>query len=210
MKNILKFSMPIIPHNIAMWIRGGFDVILITIILNSKEAGIYSIAFQLSSIIGLLSSSFISAFTPYLYTKLHKGTKKDKKNIVYITYIYCIFVFLITLFISIFYHMFIPIVIDIKYINAIDIIYILNFANAFLAIYYIISTYIFYEKKTYELSKLTIYISLLHVMMSYILTAMLGIKGTAIAIFITYLISLIMVFRLSNKIYPMPWLIKEN
>ena len=207
-KSSLKFSLPIIPHHIAMWIRGGFDIIIITSILGSKKAGIYSTAFQLSSIIGLLASSFISAFTPYLYKKLYSGSNKEKREIVLITYTYFLSILFIALLLGILYQVLIPAFLNKKYIEVIDIIFILTFANAFLGMYYIISTYIFYEKKTYELSKLTIKISLLHMTISYILTSQFGIRGAAVAIFITYLLSFILVFKLSNRIYPMPWKIK--
>lgn len=210
MKEILKFSTPIIPHHIAIWVRGGFDIILITTLLNSTQAGIYSIGFQLSAIVGLFASSFLSAFTPYLYHKLQKNSESERKNIVFISYIFFASMLLISFIVAMLYNWLIPIYIDAKYSEVNDIIYILLLANAFLGMYYIVSTYIFYEKKTYLLSKITIIISFFHVLISFILINFIGIKGAAIAILITYLISFIAVWSLSNKIYPMPWFIKKS
>lgn len=207
-KEIIKFSLPIIPHNLAMWVRGGFDIILITYLLNEHYAGIYSLGFQLATIIGIIGSSIIGAITPYLYEKMKNDS--ENKNIVVITYIFFIFIFVTTLIVNLFYNWVIPVYLNKEYIEVIDIISLLLYANIFLSMYYIISIYFFYEKKTYLLSKLTVGISILHVIISFILIEMIGIRGAAIAIFITYLLSFIIIFKLSYKVYPMPWLLKKE
>ena len=63
MKDMLKFSLPTIPNNIAWWINTSADKYVIIGYLGIAASGIYSVAYKIPSILTLLSNIFTSAWT---------------------------------------------------------------------------------------------------------------------------------------------------
>ena len=63
MKDMLKFSVPTIPNNIAWWVSTSADKYVIIGYLGIAASGIYSVAYKIPSILTLLSNIFTSAWT---------------------------------------------------------------------------------------------------------------------------------------------------
>ena len=63
MKDMLKFSLPTIPNNIAWWVSTSADKYVIIGYLGIAASGIYSVAYKIPSILTLLSNIFTSAWT---------------------------------------------------------------------------------------------------------------------------------------------------
>lgn len=66
----LKISLPIIPHGIGQVVLTSFDRIMITNILGSAQAGLYSFAYTLYSIILVAGNSISSIFEPWAFEKI--------------------------------------------------------------------------------------------------------------------------------------------
>lgn len=71
--------------------------------------------------------------------------------------------------------------------------------------YYVVVNYIFYFKKTSSLAKITFTVSILHVGISFLFVKLFGIVGAGYALVISGVIQFVLIWHLSNKIYPMPW-----
>lgn len=69
----LKISLPIIPHGIGQVILTSFDRIMITNILGATQAGLYSFAYTLYSIILVAGNSISSVFEPWAYEMISSG-----------------------------------------------------------------------------------------------------------------------------------------
>lgn len=63
LKDMLKFSLPTIPNNIAWWVSTSADKYIIIGYLGIAASGIYSVAYKIPSILTLLSNIFTSAWT---------------------------------------------------------------------------------------------------------------------------------------------------
>lgn len=72
LKEMLRFSAPLVPASIAVWISGYVDRVMINHFLGLDEVGLYGIAFRLSSIVSLLIIGFQMALTPLIYTHYAK------------------------------------------------------------------------------------------------------------------------------------------
>ena len=63
LKDMLKFSLPTIPNNIAWWVNTSADKYVIIAYMGVAASGIYSVAYKIPSILVLLSGIFTSAWT---------------------------------------------------------------------------------------------------------------------------------------------------
>jgi O-antigen/teichoic acid export membrane protein len=94
----LKFGIPLIPHAIGGLLIALSDRLIISNILNFKATGIYTVAFQMASVLGVLMSGLNTAYVPWLFEKLK--IKSDLINRQIVTFTYLIFI-LILLFVFI-------------------------------------------------------------------------------------------------------------
>ncbi len=94
----LIFNIPLIPHYLSYVILAQSDRIMIAKFIGDDKAGIYSIAYSLSTVAMIIFNAINSSFIPWTYKKLKEKSYKDleeKTNIlVLIGAIWC-FLFMI-------------------------------------------------------------------------------------------------------------------
>ena len=204
----LKFGVPLLPHALSVWMRTGVDRIFITMLVSASATGLYTVAFQIASVITILTKAFNKAFSPYLFKKLTNITERDKEQIVKYTYLYFITLLLIAGTLSIIAPLLIEMFLGEAFYKASRYISWIAFSFAFYGMYLMVVNYVLFTKKTSYLSYVTISVSLLHIIISYLLISYNGILGAAQATTFSSLIVFLAVWRLSQKLYPMPWFFK--
>ena len=206
-KDALKFGIPLIPHQLALWMRGGVDILLITSLVGVSQTGLYNVGLQFGMIIGLFVGAFNNAYVPYFYEKLKNITPETKSSLVKFTYFYFIGIIIFAMILSSCSIFIIPYLLDEKFINASIYIYWISLAYAFQGMYVMVVNYIFYTKKNHLISMTTITTSIFHVILSYFLIIKYGAIGAAYASVISYFLTFILIWRISNKVFPMPWVV---
>lgn len=73
-KYALAFNLPLIPHYLSQVVLNSADRIMISNMVGDSEAGIYSLAYSLSSIMLLFNNSLMQTLSPWIYKKI-KGRK---------------------------------------------------------------------------------------------------------------------------------------
>lgn len=69
----LGFCLPVLPHNIALFIRNYADRFFIEDVYSVSELGVYSAAFQLAGIISVILVSINKALTPEIFERFKQG-----------------------------------------------------------------------------------------------------------------------------------------
>lgn len=77
-KFAIRYSVPIIPHGISQVILSSFDRIMIKDIIGAAEAGLYSFAYTIYSLVVVVSTSLDKVWKPWFYEKMNE---KDYKTI---------------------------------------------------------------------------------------------------------------------------------
>ena len=72
-----SYSLPIIPHGLSQVVLSQFDRIMIKSLVGNAQAGIYSFAYNIYSIIFLTTSSTDQVWGPWFYEKMNEGDEKD-------------------------------------------------------------------------------------------------------------------------------------
>ena len=169
-KTILLWSLPIIPHLATNWIRQGCDRYIIDYHYSIYEVGVFSFALTLVSIFSMIGYAFNSTNSVSLYKLL---SSKDDPNVAYKisrltkltfwTYTgACVF---LTVFFPILVVVFLP-----KYTSSLGYFFVLSFFGYLECLYFIYINYLFYYGKTKMIMSMTFGTSLLHLLLSLILT----------------------------------------
>ena len=90
-----------------------------------------------------------------------------------------------------------------------EVIPYLIMAFVFGGMYYIPTHYIFFMKKTKELSYISVSVSAIHIVMSYILITNTGMVGAAKTMLFTSVLMFVSVWIYSANVYKMPWMLKK-
>lgn len=68
---MLRFSAPLVPSGIAVFVSHYIDRLMINHFLSLNELGLYGLGFRLSSVVGLVMTGFQSALMPLVYQNHH-------------------------------------------------------------------------------------------------------------------------------------------
>jgi len=204
-KDSLNFGLPLMPHALSSWFRTSVNRVFLTTLLSASATGIFTVSFQISSVISVIAYAFDKAYGPKLYEKLKDITEFEKKSIVKYSYLYFLSLLCLAFLFSLTAPVFIDLFLDEKFQESKKYIVWISFGFSFYGMYLIVVKYVLFSQKTHLLSYLTISTSLVHVVLSYFFVLNYGILGAAQAMMISSLVSFLSVWWLSNRVFPMPW-----
>lgn len=92
---MLKYSLPLVPSGMAVWVGGYMDRMMINYYLTLNEVGVYGIGFRLSSIVGLVIAGVQAALMPLVYAHYREpGTPLELARIFRMFLAFALLVFL--------------------------------------------------------------------------------------------------------------------
>lgn len=205
LKHSLNFGIPMIPTALKDAVLSITDKILIVNMVSLSSMGLYSVALQFSIPIALLSTSFNSAYVPILFKQLKRDALGTKLKIVKFTYLYFIFIALASLAWTMFASWLMPLVVDSSYYVATEYIFWLSLGFAFSGMHSMVVNYIYYTQNTARYGILSVLSLCLNVVLNFLLISSQGSIGAAQATCLTFFVFFLFTWRLSHKVYPMPW-----
>lgn len=210
MIDALKFGIPLIPHTLSGYFVSMADRYLITNMIGLEATGIYAVGAQVGMAMQLLAHSFNQAYSPWLFRILSKPSDEMKKKIVKLTYAYFVVILLIALMFSFIMPVFLQYYLGDKFHGSGDYVFGIALAGAFNGMYFMVVNYIFYIGKTYILAYVTFTMGVVHVFNTYWAILCWGSVGATYSSALTGILTFIIVWLLSAKFYPMPWLFKKS
>ncbi|WP_316570472.1 oligosaccharide flippase family protein [Neobacillus sp. YIM B06451] len=201
MKEMLKYAAPLVPASLAFWVIANLSVFILQAFQSMAEVGIYGAATRLAMIITLLTSGVQMAWRPYSMNIKDKPSSPLLFSKIYMA----------LLLLGIFGIMAIatamPWVIRIlgegyyeayKYVGLVSAAVFLNFY------YLIISSGLFFTKKTSFISLAFGIIAVVNVVLNVALIPTFSIWGAVASYVISYMLAVIFIFRKSQKEYYVP------
>lgn len=203
-QDALKFGVPLIPHVLGAFAIYSMDRVIITSLMGAYAVGIYVVGLQLGQAMGLLSDSFNKVYSPWLMKTLSTD-QIDKERIIKNTYFAMGFILVIGISWGVIATLALPFLVGEKFNQAQDIVWLMCLGFSLQGLYYIVTNYIFYTKKTKFLAFITFISGVLNIPLTYLLVKHYGIVGAAYAFVIVQFSFFVSVWYLSAKVYPMPW-----
>tara|TARA_B110000285_G_scaffold213018_1_gene257018 strand:- start:2700 stop:3944 length:1245 start_codon:yes stop_codon:yes gene_type:complete len=209
LKKILNFGLPLLPHAIAGILLASSSKFFLANMISNEAVGIYTVAFQVATAVLLIMTSVNQAWAPNLYESLNSNpTEIVKSGIVKQTYKLMLFMLAITLLFILFVPFVFKIFIHESYHSGVLLSRIMSVGFLMNGLYFLVTNYILFTKKTKVLSFITSIIAIIGAVINYYLILHFGTIGAAYSLIITFGLLFIVVFYYSNKLYRMPWLLK--
>lgn len=209
-KYTLIYSVPLMLYNLGSIILAQFDRIMINKILNSSDAGLYSLAYNIGMLLMILIVSFETALSPYYYD-FFKSNDYDKLNSLVKRAFSLILIG--ALFLIYFSKEIIFILADEKFYSASNIIPIIVASYIFFSCFLFYSRYFHFTKKTYYLSINSVIAVFLNIFLNKYLLPIYGYEVAAYTTLISYFVMFILTytivkFKFKYKGLPIKLLVK--
>ncbi|MDO6443713.1 lipopolysaccharide biosynthesis protein [Marinobacter sp. 2_MG-2023] len=205
MKDALEFSLPLLPHFAGSFLLLTVDRAIISSVLGLEAAGHYMVAVQLALALNLILQSFHKAYVPWLFERIKRDNAEEKKQIVKGSYCYFIILLIVVFLAFIFGGPVLIIVAGPGYEPAGEILPWLFLAQAIRGMYYIVSSYLLYAKKTQQISKITILSGVISVAFLIFFLKTYGLIGAAWAGCVGASVQFLLTWYTASRAIVMPW-----
>ena len=210
-KKALYFGVPLLPHTLSGIIIMFSDRLVLSSIEGNSSVGLYMAAMQISMLMMLFIDPVNKAYAPWLFRKLTSlvgdfdSDLREKVIIVRSTYGYFIVLIMIALLLYLLMDVIFNVLVDYKYHESKICIPYFLCGFVFQGMYYSVTNYLFYYEKTFILSKISMCVSVIGVLLSLVLVFNAGLLGASIAFMLTNLCFFLCVWKISAKYSNMPW-----
>lgn len=201
LKDSLKYSLPILPHNLSTQIAVLISKVLIGGAASLGSLGIYSVATQFGHIADTIQTYVDQAYAPWLYEKLKNRDEAYKKTIRKNASLLCACIGLFFIGLSLFAQDYIVLLVEKSYVEAWKYVPLIVSVYAIKTIYYFYVALLFYHKKaSRSLFIATLSSSLLNIVLSYFAIPLWGVYGSILADAIAMIVRVAIVVIISKKL----------
>lgn len=209
MRDALAFSVPLLPHFVGGFLLVTADRAVISSYLGLEAAGHYLVAVQLALGLNLLLQSFHKAYVPWLFERIKRDIIKEKERIVQGTYAYFLLLAGLAFLGFLFGKPVLVFIAGEHYAPAGEIIGYLVLAQVIRGMYYTVSSYLMYAKKTQQISVITIVSGCINIGLLLWLLGLFGLKGAALAVVASAMIQFVLTWYMAARAIAMPWSLKK-
>lgn len=209
LKSALKYSLPLLPHNLSGWAVSMIDRLFLNGMVSRAATSIYSTAAQFGNIINVLTSAINQAYVPWFFERMKEKDKNEEeivKMAEVLTIVYCF----LALGMSLLGPEIFKVLVNERYYEGWKVIPFISFAFVFNGIYYFFVNPLFYNKKGVKFIAIGTFTgAFLNSILNIVMIPKLGGIGAGIASLLSMMISCILVYIISNKIEPLKFNIKK-
>lgn len=179
-KNILSFSLPMIPTLLTAWVLNMSNRIFIERYFTLEEVGLFSMAFKISSLVGILLGAVFTAYNPVFYRLANnKDQVNSKQKIGELNNVILLIIILVCFGLSFFSKELVYFFLDEKYFDSYYVIPIIIFSFLFIQIAAFYNLMIYQSKKSIAIMTISIIGALFSVLFNFLLVPEFGIYGAA-------------------------------
>lgn len=200
-KEILSFSLPLLPFSIGMIVVNLSDRLFIEYYIGTADLGIYSVAYTVGMIVLLFGESFNKAWAPYFF-QLMLDYKVNKAKILKIIVLYSIGLILTPPVVYLFAKLVVfEYFINIDYYDALQYILGIAYSYVFYGIYLVLFQFLAWKDKTKIIGNIFVFSAILNLILNYFMIVKYGLHGAVLATLITYFVMLIIILFYVLKYY---------
>lgn len=210
LRDVLKFSLPMVPALLSAFVLNLSDRIFIERFFTLKDVGIYSISYKLAEILIIVSGSLFSAYNPLFYKIANQENQIEAKQKLFVyNKAIVILLLVISTAIALFSEEFINLFND-QYKNAYTLVPIIVLGIFIGQAGGLMNLSIYQMKKSKQIMYLILISAIVNVGLNFILVPRFGSFGAALATTITFLIFFVIKAVYIKKCYYIPFAWKET
>ena len=186
LKEMLKYSLPMIPDGLSWWIVNVSDRTIITIFINSAANGIYAVSSKFSNILSSIFQIFNMSWQESASIHIKDDDRDlfftDILNKTYVIFYSCCILILVSMpFVFQFF-------IGKEYLEAYKYVPILLFGNLFSAIANVIGGVYIAKKETNKVARTTVMAAIINILINVSLIKIYGLYAAAFSTLISYIV----------------------
>ncbi len=201
LKQMLRFSIPLVPSGIAVFVSLYVDRIMLKYFLSLNEVGLYSIGYRLASISLLIMVGFRGALTPLIYKHYKEEATRGQLAVIFRYFI--VFAILVFLGLALFAEEILWMLTTEAYYPAANLVTYMVPA-ILLANMYIFAPGIGIAKKTKYILYINVAGAIVNALLNWFFIPNFGMEGAAIATLTGSLLVFILYMVFSQKLYYVP------
>jgi len=198
----LKYSLPLLPHNLSGWAVSMIDKLFLANINGLSSSAIYSNGVQFGNMINVLTQAVNQAYVPWFFERM-KDKEKNQNEIVKMSEILTIIYSVLAMGMSLFGPEIFKIMVNEAYYSGWIVIPFLSFSFVFNGIYYFFVNPLFFNKKGVKFIAIGTFTgAILNCILNAILIPKFDIIGASIASLLASVLSCSLIYYISRKIEP--------
>ena len=208
MRDMLKYSIPMIPNSISWWISNSIDRYFVIIFCGIAQNGIYSVAYKIPTLLSVASGIFIDAWRLSAVDSYNDNSSIEQYSKIYSNYVS--FTMICATIIILFNKFIAKVLYSNEFFQAWFYVPVLVLAVMFSGFANYVGTIYTSAKKTNILFYSSLLAACVNLVLNYLLIPHYGLMGASIATLVSYIV--IWLFRLidSRRIMAMKLKIKED
>ncbi len=204
-RQMARFGIPLIPHTLGAILMLQTDRLLVTNLVGVSETGLYTVGYQLALVIELVAISFNFAYAPWLFRRLTDADEATKHSLVRRTYLQFGLMAGLSATVAIVMPWLAGVLLGRSFAGSGQFVPWFAIGFLFSGMYYMVTNYIFYVQRTAWLAAVTITVALVNIPLTYVLIQLNGAIGAAQAMAMSFGLSFLFTWLVSQRVYPMPW-----
>lgn len=203
-KESLRFSLPLLPHLLSLWVLNVSDRIILQRYVPLAEVGIYSLGYQIASILQLLAFSVTNAWSPFFYkTAGEPGAPRMLSR--FSTYYMLLIVFLGTGIAALAQDMLLIVASNPEYYAAYQVVPWVVMGFVMRGFYFLFVTALYYRKQVRALPFVTIGAGVLNIGLNLLTVPIYGYMAAAVNTFVAYAVQAAVMYYLAQQAFRLPY-----
>ncbi len=187
-KFIFAYCIPLIPHFLSSKLLTRFDRIMINEMCGAAQAGIYGLAYSLSSLVMLVNDAILKSLTPWTYQTISKGDKKGFKSLKKNTNYFIILVAIANLLLVLFAPEIVKIFAPAEYYEAIYVIPPISTSVYFTFLFNVYANIEYYYSETKFVALASIMSAVTNVVLNLIFINVFGYLAAGFTTLVSYIL----------------------
>jgi O-antigen/teichoic acid export membrane protein len=203
LKQLLQYGLPLVISGLSMWVINYADRYFLLHYSTLGQVGLYGVGVRLASIIAFVTQAFRTANAPFQF---ETASDRDAPKIYSLTLSYYILLAsLFSVFISLFARPALMILSTTAYLDAYKVVAFAAFSAVAYGLYQIVGVGLLVTKHT-GFTGIAIGLgAVVNVIYLFLLVPLLGIVGAAIAVLLTHITVVVILYIRAQQIYPIPF-----
>lgn len=185
----LKISIPMMPHLIAQLLLTSCDLLMIKNIDGASNAGIYSMAYTIATLLYAVLVQFFNPWSPWVYRRLNSNEidsiYENSKKMMFFCFYLCVGLICITPDI-------VHLLLNSNYYPAISLIAPIAIGIFFQIMYIFFFDVEYYYKKNKQIALFSVITSILNIILNYIFINKAGYQAAAYTTLVSYFVLLLL------------------
>jgi len=200
-KELLRFSLPLVPSSVGVFVSLYIDRIAIKELMSLGDLGVFGVGYRVASVVGFVMVGCQAALMPLVYTYYDRADTRQQLARIFGYFV--AFALLICLGLALFARDILAIFTTPAYYGAATVIPLLAPA-VLLAGMYIFAPGLAIEKRTTTIAAISISVAVVNTALNFSLIPILGIRGAALSTLLSASLGFALYMVLSQRLYHVP------